>query len=223
MRPLRPLTPVLSFAALAALAAASWIGPCADAAEPAPARVIDDFEDRDLGAPAGHGWFGVADDQIGGASRVHLAPLAAGADGSRGALRVSGKTAARDGGAFAGAWTMLAPAGGAADLTGHAAIRFRARGDGGGYTVQVRCTDGARAAHFGAPFVAGAEWTRFEVPLAGLEQSYPAAQPPYEWTGRDAIALGFVAAGAGEFAFEVDGVEFVPAAPAAAAATEGGR
>ena len=222
MRPLRSLAPIVSLAALAALPAISWIGPCTDAAEPASARAVDDFEDGDLGAPPGRGWFGVADDQLGGASRVRLEPLAGGADGSRGALRVSGRTAARDGGGFAGAWTMLSPEGGAADLSGHAAIRFRARGDGGSYSVQVRCTDGARAAHFGAPFTAGAEWTRFEIPLAGLAQVPPATQP-YEWTGRDAIALGFVAAGAGEFAFDLDGVELVPAAPAAAATPGGGQ
>lgn len=217
-----------SIAVLAVLAGTSLLGPCS-ASGRAP-RSIDDFEDGDLGAAPGAAWFVIADDQIGGASTAAVEPLAPGAGESRGALRLSGRTVPGDRGGFAGAWSSLDPDGRTVDLSGHSGLRFWVRGDGGPggqgrFSVAVRCTDGSRFAHFSAPFAAGAEWLRVEVALADMEQTLPPA-PPYEWTGRDAVALGFVSAGAGDFTLDVDGIELVPAAgsgdrPAAAVAGPG--
>ena len=64
----------------------------ADAARrKATAAIIDDFEDRDLIAPSGSAWVPIGDDLLGGKTTLRLEATRDGSDGSRGALRLTGK------------------------------------------------------------------------------------------------------------------------------------
>lgn len=162
-------------------------------ASPAPAgtTLIADFEDG-IGAAFGAGWQVTTDGMRGGSSSARLSAEA-------GALRVAGEVVADTLFPWAGAIYFpgdqpMQPV----DFSDREVLRFRTRGDGRTYAVELF----GAVAGAGAPptvrFTAPSEWTAVEIPLA----RFPAADPEV------ISGLAFVAeAPAGAFAFEIDDVE----------------
>ncbi|WP_419861840.1 CIA30 family protein [Candidatus Palauibacter sp.] len=159
---------------------------------PAPdGPIVVDFEDGiDVGF--GSGWQVTTDAMNGGASTAELAVEA-------GALVVRGETKAGSPFPWAGAiWFLGAQPMQAVDFSGRSVLRFRARGDGRGYTVMLFGAEIAATAPPAVPFVAGPEWAVIEIPL----ESFATADPSI------IAGLAFVAqAPLGSFTFELDDVE----------------
>lgn len=159
---------------------------------PAPdGPIVVDFEDG-IDAGFGSGWQVTTDAMNGGASTAELAVEA-------GALVVRGETKAGSPFPWAGAiWFLGAQPMQAVDFSGRSVLRFRARGDGRGYTVMLFGAEIAATAPPAVPFVAGPEWAVIEIPL----ESFATADPSI------IAGLAFVAqAPLGSFTFELDDVE----------------
>ncbi|WP_428276489.1 CIA30 family protein [Candidatus Palauibacter sp.] len=159
---------------------------------PAPdGPIVVDFEDG-IDAGFGSGWQVTTDAMNSGTSTAELAVEA-------GALVVRGETKAGSPFPWAGAiWFLGAQPMQAVDFSGRSVLRFRARGDGRGYTVMLFGADIAATAPPAVPFLAGAEWTVVEIPL----ESFSTADPTI------IAGLAFVAqAPLGAFTFELDDVE----------------
>ena len=126
---------------------------------------ISDFDGEKIQADFGSGWSISTDSFIGGKSQAQIQLVAGGAEGSRGALRISGTIEDRSQPRWAGALFspgagMMAPA----NLSSKKAIAFRARGDGKTYSIMTFSMSGgfARAEK---TFVAGKDWKlhRFQI------------------------------------------------------------
>jgi len=126
-----------------------------------------------------------------------------GADGSKGALDVSGEVVGGSGAPFlfAGALyspgpSMMAPA----NLSTKKEIGFWAKGDGKTYTLLVLTA--SRSGNSGempamTSFVAGPEWKKYTFPFS-----------TFQTDGSDLTALGFIKVMApGKFDFQIDQVE----------------
>lgn len=175
------------------------------AGEALPAEtVVSDF-DAELAANAagllpakfGAGWMQTTDRLAGGASIVTVARGAGGANGSAGALDVSGEIKA--GFAFPWSGVMFFPSKvpmQLADLSSRSELVFQARGDGRRY--QLMLFHGSQQMPSIQSFEAGPEWKEIRVPLKGFN-------------GADLArvrAIAFTAGQpAGAFAFRIDRVE----------------
>lgn len=166
-------------------------------ATPFTGRNLGDFDTGSIAALADTGWQATSDSVRGGKSEVQLA-LAAGAEGTPGALAVSGTI--RAGYVYPWAGVMYFPGSQpmtAVDLGDRHRLSFQVRGDGGQYHVML--FSGSRG---GMPiwedFRASAEWQRVELDLndfggANLHRLR---------------AIGFTAGpGKGPFRFVIDRVE----------------
>lgn len=164
--------------------------------------LVSDFEGETLKATFGSGFMASTDSMIGGKSTAEhrLVPGGAPEGGSPGqALEVKGEI--RTGTAFPWAGVMFLP--GATpmapiDLSAVKEIAFWAKGDGGTHHVLLFATSLGRipAVH---PFVAGKEWQRHVVPLAGVAGLDPKGFTALFWGGGSA----------GAFEFRIDGVTLV--------------
>ena len=158
-----------------------------------PAGTAGDF-DADIGSA----WVATSDRMAGGQSDAALARLAGGANGSAGALRVSGRVHVGGSAVWAGAFFNPGEAMfQARDARARTALVLQARGDG--RPLAVMLFSGAEGA---APAVVtvtpGAQWGVLRLPLA----DFPGAD-----LGR-LRAIAFTAqAPAGEFHFDLDQVE----------------
>ena len=158
-----------------------------------PAGTAGDF-DADIGSA----WVATSDRMAGGQSDAALARLAGGANGSAGALRVSGRVHVGGSAVWAGAFFNPGEAMfQARDARARTALVLQARGDG--RPLAVMLFSGAEGA---APAVVtvtpGAQWGELRLPLA----DFPGAD-----LGR-LRAIAFTAqAPAGEFHFDLDQVE----------------
>jgi len=159
--------------------------------------LVSTFDDEHMGAEFGTGWQVSTDAMMGGKSEAALR-LVAGANGTRGALEVTGAIAAGAPYPWAGAMffpadTPMTPV----DLSRFKEIVFWARGDGGEHQLMV--FDEAMG-QIPATFVfkTGPEWREFVVPfsrLSGID-------------GSGIRGVLFSAAGPGPFRFAVDEVRF---------------
>ena len=150
-------------------------------AAPAPAGSesgwIADFEEEAAAQPQsqpqpkakfGAGWSGSTDQIAGGKSVARMEVVAGGAEGSKGALHVSGEVMAGfaypwSGAMFSPGPTPMAPA----NLSSKKSIQFWAKGDGQTYRVMVFATRlGFQPAM--QTFVAGPEWKQFTMSLASF-------------------------------------------------------
>ena len=140
---------------------------------PAPAGSdsgwIADFEQE--GAPRaqfGAGWMVTTDAMAGGKSVGKMEVVAGGAEGSKGALRVTGEV--MEGFAFPWSGVMFSPGPAPmqpANLSGHKTIQFWAKGDGQTYQVMMFTKKlGYRPAI--QTFVAGLEWKLFTLTFAAF-------------------------------------------------------
>jgi imidazolonepropionase-like amidohydrolase len=132
--------------------------------------LISDFEGGEPAASFGHGWAISTDAIMGGTSTATMEITRAGADGSKGALTISGAVVAASGGvAWAGAMFSpgtqpMAPA----DLSSKKELAFWAKGDGRTYVVLLSSKRrGFRPA--AQRVAAGPRWQRYTFPLSGFE------------------------------------------------------
>jgi beta-glucosidase len=156
----------------------------------------------DNGSPAASygSWMPASDSMNGGKSTSSIAVVSPGADGSKGALQVTGEVIAGAPYPFAGVMFMpgshpFEPV----NLSGKKEIRFWAKGDGRGYSVVVLTAQ--RNGSNGPPaivgFAAGPEWKQYTFPFT-----------QFETDGSDITAVAFASLqNAGKFSFEIDQVE----------------
>jgi len=163
--------------------------------------LISNFDDGKVAAKYGM-WMAAGDFMNGGESKATIDVVQPGADGTKGALQVSGEiivgkpTPFRFGGAlYSPGVAPMQPA----NLSNKKEISFWAKGDGKNYTLIV--LTGARNSSSSAPamtsFAAGPEWKQYTFPFS-----------TFETDGSDLSGLGFVYVGdAGTFQFQIDQVE----------------
>ncbi len=165
----------------------------AAAATQASAGVISDFE-RDTGSRFGSGWLAGSDRMMGGQSDATAEWRADGANGSRGALRVSGEV--RQGFAYPWAGVSFLPGDAAmtaVDLRAFRAISFKIRGTPGNYAFTVL---GSSAQPAFVPLAVGEAWREVRLKWADL--------PAADWQA--VRMLGISRASPGAFWFELDDV-----------------
>ena len=164
--------------------------------------VVSTFDNGKVEANYG-AWLPAGDQMNGGKSMAAFKIVEPGADGSKGALDVSGEVVGGSGAPFlfAGALyspgpSMMAPA----NLSTKKEIGFWAKGDGKTYTLLVLTA--SRSGNSGempamTSFVAGPEWKKYTFPFS-----------TFQTDGSDLTALGFIKVMApGKFDFQIDQVE----------------
>jgi len=174
--------------------------------QPAPAAaagaVPDDshISDFESGLDARFGsWAPTTDQMAGGASTVAHARIDGGADGSAGALSVTGEI--RPGFAFPWSGVIFFPAAQAmqpADLSNRSELVFRVRGDGRRYSALLFSGASPTAMPAMQAFEAGDDWTEVRLPLAGFAGADLSRVRGIAWTagqpeGTFAFALDDVA------------------------------
>jgi beta-glucosidase len=184
------------------------LGPHGETGKPLPppppagseSGIVSTFDDGKVGANYGS-WITSTDEVIGGKSKSSIEISQPGANGSNGALKISGEIIP-GGGQFAFAGAMFAPGSAPMEpvnLSGKKEISFWAKGDGDSYMLVVLTA--SRSGQNGMPamtqFVAGKEWKQFTFPFS-----------TFQTDGSDLSALLFAASQPpGKFAFEIDDVE----------------
>ncbi|MGH7563333.1 MAG: CIA30 family protein [Gemmatimonadota bacterium] len=146
------------------------------AAPPPPGSesgLVSDFDGAvDSGEPEaefGSGWAVSTDAMMQGKSTAEMKMVEGGAEGSAGALEVTGEI--RPGFAFPWAGPMFFPGAtpfGPANLSSKKELSFRAKGDGNTYRVLL-FSAGRGPIPIQQSFVAGAEWERHALPLAAFD------------------------------------------------------
>jgi imidazolonepropionase-like amidohydrolase len=156
------------------------------------------FSKEKLGSPVGFGWMASNDGFAGGKSTVRLNLLDA-EPGAQAALEVSAQVAP----GFPFPWAGVAFMPGAApmqaaNLSGAKLIRFKVRGDGKAYRVDMMSTGMTIPANVG--FTAGAAWQEVVMPFAAFK-------------GVDASAISMIAFSAGpavgEYRFQIADVRLM--------------
>jgi beta-glucosidase len=159
--------------------------------------VVSTFDDPKTLANYGT-WLATSDEESGGASVAAIEPVAGGANGSAGALRVSGEVKA--GAQFAWAGALFAPTSSmedAANLSGKKSISFWAKGDGQTYSVTVLTQSRAGQMPAFQTAVFGPEWKKLTFPFSAFETD-----------GHDVMALAIARSQQpGKFAFDLDQLE----------------
>jgi beta-glucosidase len=184
------------------------LGPHGETGKPLPppppagseSGVVSTFDDGKIAANYGS-WTTSTDEVIGGKSKSSLDISQPGANGSKGALKISGEIIPGSG-QFTFAGAMFSP--GTApmepdNLSGKKEISFWAKGDGDSYMLVVLTA--SRSGQNGMPamtqFVAGKEWKQYTFSFS-----------TFQTDGSDLSALIFAASQPpGKFAFEIDDVE----------------
>ena len=163
------------------------------------AGVVSDFNAQGLGSRLGGEWMATTDRMIGGQSDAALEHLQDGALGSAGALRVRGHLKAGGMAVWSGAFLGvgegdMAPM----DARGLGELVFQARGDGRPLSVLLFSGAEGRSPSR-LDVVPASAWGEFRLRLT----DFPGGDPSH------LRAIGFtVQSGEGEFAFDVDEVEF---------------
>jgi hypothetical protein len=159
--------------------------------------LISDFDDGKISANLGFGWTISTDSVVGGQSSADMKVVEGGAQGSKGALRVTGKIA--EGAQYPWAGVMYSPGAqpfAPADLSSKKALAFWAKGDGRTYVVLLFTQSGGYMPAV-QPFTPGPEWKEFRFPLSSFNGT----------DGHDVTAILFSAGPpAGDFSFAIDTV-----------------
>ena len=162
--------------------------------------VVSTFDDGKIAANYGS-WAITTDEMIGGKSKSSIDITQPGANGSKGALKISGEIIPGSsqttwaGAMFAPGRVPMEPV----NLSGKKEISFWAKGDGDPYMLVVLTA--SRSGQNGMPamtqFVAAKEWKQYTFPFS-----------TFQTDGSDLSALIFAASQPpGKFAFEIDDVE----------------
>src|SRR5207248_3205775 len=156
------------------------------------------FDDLKISANYGS-WRSLSDQVMGGKSTAKLEPVPGGANGSNGALKVTGETIA-GGGPFVFAGAYFVPGvseDDAANLSSKKNISFWSKGDGQNYSVVMQSESNREQMPVFQNFTAGPEWKQYSFPISSFKTD-----------GSDLTGVAFVkATGAGKFEFEIDDVE----------------
>lgn len=161
--------------------------------------VVSTFDGGQINAKYGS-WMVSTDSVAGGKSTASMKIVEPGANGSKGALEVTGENV--PGAQFTWAGAMFSPGsapGEPVNLSSKKTIHFWAKGDGKTYSLAVP-TEG-RSGENGIPamttFVARPEWKEYSFPFT-----------TFQTDGHDLVGLAFVhAQEPGKFEFEIDEVE----------------
>ena len=203
------LCSVIAFSLCAFAAPPPKAAPSADNVAPAGAVVVGNFEGKITPSKQygplvmsskgefGWGWSTTSDQRIGGHSTATIAIVHPGADGTHGALQVTGEI--KPGFvSWAGAvWFPGHYPTQPADLSGKTELTFWARGTPGSYNLMLS-TGSAQSMPVYSAFVVTKQWKEYRVPLA---TSFPNA----DW--KKVVYLAFSAATPGKFQFDLDQVE----------------
>ena len=159
--------------------------------------IVSNFDDLKVSSTYG-GWMVSTDQMIGGKSTASLRAVEGGAEGTKGALEVTGEIV--PGADFTWAGVMFHPGSSpedAVNLSGKKTISFWAKGDGKNYAVTILTESNSGQMPGFRPFAAGTGW-----------QHYTFALSDFKTDGHDVTGLGFVhAQEPGKFQFEIDQVE----------------
>jgi len=159
--------------------------------------LVSDFEADTINARYGS-WIAISDSQGGGKSTVSMALAKGGANGSNGALRVTGEVV--PGAQFAFAGVLFAPGGSpseAVNLSSKKTVSFWAKGDGKTYVVALTSESRQGGMPPMQPFVATPEWKEYTFPFSAFQTD-----------GHDVTGLGFAQGQTpGKFELELDQVE----------------
>jgi len=170
----------------------------AGVAAPAMA-VISDFDAGSANAAFGIGWRAAGDDMRGGNSTATQRLVDGGANGSKGALEVSGVIGGAIQYPFAG--TMFFPQGppmqGLMDISGKKTLSLRVRGDGQRYMLMVISGLMVDAIPMMYDFETGPEWREVKLELAGFANA--------DFKRVKAIGVGTMGP-AGPFRLQIDDV-----------------
>jgi len=162
--------------------------------------MVSNFDEGKASANFGS-WMAAGDQMNGGKSTSAMEVVKPGADGTAGALQVSGEVVA-EGPGFHFAGLIYSPgraAMEAANLSSKKEISFWAKGDGKTYVLVVlsESHNGQNEMPPTAQFEAGAEWKHYSFPIS-----------QFQTDGSDLTGLGFVAVQRpGKFQFELDQLE----------------
>ena len=159
--------------------------------------LVSNFDDLTTSAAYG-AWMVTSDQQMGGKSTASMKAVEGGANGSRGALQVSGEIV--PGADFVFAGVLFHPGDSpedAVNLSSRKVISFWAKGDGKNYAVAVLTESNAGGMPGIEPFVAGPEWKQYTFPMSDFQTD-----------GHDVTGIAFAhAQEPGKFEFEIDEVE----------------
>jgi beta-glucosidase len=159
--------------------------------------MVSNFDDQKVGANYG-AWAVTSDAEMGGKSKAAMQAIAGGANGSKGALQVTGEIV--PGADFTWAGVVFHPgstADEAVNLSGKKTLSFWAKGDGKGYAVAVETESTAGQMPGIQPFVAGPEWKQYTFSWSDLKTD-----------GHDVTGIAFAHAQEPvKFEFEIDEVE----------------
>lgn len=200
----------IAFAVAASAAPPATTSAPSENIAPAGAVLIGNFEGKTVqskqygtlvishGHEFGWGWSVTTDQLAGGKSVAAISLIHPGADGTRGALHVTGEI--KPGfpyGPWAGAiWFPGHEPMQAADLSGDHELVFWARGKAGSYNLMLSSGSPGSIPLY-ASFVTSPKWKEYHIPLAS---SFPNA----DW--KHVYYLAFSAANPGKFQFDLDQV-----------------
>ncbi|MEM7475588.1 MAG: CIA30 family protein [Planctomycetota bacterium] len=158
--------------------------------------LISDFDGEKLESGFGAGWADSTDTIMGGSSTVNLELKKDGANKSKGALSISGKTRAQQP-AFAGA--MFSPGNAPMqpkDLSKYKQLTFWSKGDGSSFQVMLFFQKRGFTPSMKS-FQADKKWTKHAFDISGFDGC----------EGTDIIGVWFGSGSAGEFDFQIDQVQ----------------
>src|SRR5260370_754110 len=164
---------------------------CADGTARAQNLMVADFEDGKVESVHGLALIPLTDEQFGGTSEARLALSHPGADGSRGAVRISLRITNDFASPFAGAMALLGAEGLATDLSAYKGLRFYARSKEGAFIALIGQFSG-QATRYMAPFEARSEWTLVELPFDKFQRAPPAGNASL--VPEAVVTIGFTAA-----------------------------
>jgi beta-glucosidase len=159
--------------------------------------LVSNFDDLKISANYGS-WTSLSDQIAGGKSTAKLEAVAGGANGTKGALEVSGETAAGGQFVFAGAYFVPgASQTDAVNLSTKRNVTFWAKGDGQNYSVVLQAESNAGQMPVFQHFAAGPEWKQYSFPISSFNVD-----------ASDLTGVAFVKAmTTGKYEFEIDEVD----------------
>ncbi len=160
--------------------------------------VVSNFDDLKVAANYGS-WMTTSDSEAGGKSTSAMQAVAGGANGSNGALKISGELVS-GGAPFNWAGVFFFPGSSpnaSANLSSKKTLSFWAKGDGKSYAVAVQTETNQGQMPAIVPFTVGPDWKQYSFPWSAFKTD-----------GSDIRGIAFAhAQEPGKFEFEIDNVE----------------
>ncbi len=161
--------------------------------------MVSDFEVGQLTTASGAGWAESTDKLFGGSSTVAWEEVDGGANQTQRALQLTGKVQDNQP-AFAGLMFSPGPQPMVpGDISNYGSLSFWAKGDGQTYSVMFFTKKQGMIPSI-KTFAAGPDWQKYSFPFADFAGT----------NGNDVLGIFFGGTSAGDFAFQIDEVEFAP-------------